>query len=353
MNLDDFTSFSKIDLHDMLAQVEALPDQLLAGWSLGMQAGLPDWSGVRQVLIAGVGGSAIAGELLAAYLEPVCALPIYLHRDYGLPAWAAGPETLVIACSHSGNTEETLSAYDEALRRGCRCLPVTTGGILKARAAAAGGPVWLFQHEGQPRSGVGYCFSLLLAAFARLNLLPDLQAARHELNEAAGAMRRQQPGLRADVPAARNPAKRLAGQMVDRHVVLFGAGLLAPVARRWKDEINEAAKAWAQFEILPEANHNTQAALLYPEEVFGRMLALFLHSPSDHPRNQRRLELTRHSFLVEGLNTDFVEALGETRLAQQWTALHFGDYVTYYLAMAYGVDPTPVLAIEALKRDLA
>ena len=113
MNLDDYSAFLKIDASNMLGEIEALPDQLTAAWKLGLEQPLPDWQGIRQVVVAGMGGSAIGADLLAAYAAPYCRVPIFVQRDYGLPAWANGPETLVIAASHSGNTEETLSSFEQ------------------------------------------------------------------------------------------------------------------------------------------------------------------------------------------------------------------------------------------------
>ncbi len=130
---------------------------------------------------------------------------------------------------------------------------------------------------------------------------------------------------------------------------VYGSGCLAPVARRWKTQINEIAKAGAGFEFLPEADHNALAGLLNPAEILSRTATVFLRAPSDHPRNHLRIDLTRQEFMVEGLNTDVYEAQGESLLAHIWTTLHFGDYTAYYLAMAYGVDPTPVEALEIFK----
>jgi glucose/mannose-6-phosphate isomerase len=165
-------------------------------------------------------------------------------------------------------------------------------------------------------------------------------------------MRIQQESLQKEVPVVRNPAKREAGQLIGRWVMVFGADVLAPVARRWKTQLNELAKAWAQFEALPEADHNALAGLMQPEQALSNTMALFLRARSYHPRNLLRVELTKQAYMLEGLNTDFIDAQGETPLAQQWTALHFGDYVAYYLAMLYETDPTPIAALEGFKRQL-
>jgi glucose/mannose-6-phosphate isomerase len=349
MNLDDHNSFSSLDPQDMLGQIDNLPAQLQEAWESGQNQTLPEWEGIERIVIAGMGGSAIGADLLAAYVEDKCPVPVIVHRDYNLPAWASGPGTLVIASSHSGNTEETLSSFQRAVGSGCRCLSITTGGQLAQSTLQSEMPVWIFEHAGQPRAAVGFSFGLLLALFTRLNLIPNPQA---ELEEAIQAMRKQQEHIRADNPAVHNPAKRMAGQLVGRWVAVFGSGLLNPVARRWKGQISELAKAWAQFEFLPEADHNTLAGTVFPEEVLRHTTAIFLRCPADHPRNRLRLEITRKAFMLEGISTDFLDGQGQTSLGHQWTALHFGDYSAYYLAMAYETDPTPVEALEGLKKEL-
>lgn len=349
MNLTDPQTFSNIDTQNMLAEIDGLPAQLRAAWELGNRLDLPGWTNITQVLVTGMGGSAIGADLLSAYADPFCKTPISVYRDYGLPASAVGPHTLLIASSHSGNTEETLQTFEEALERGCKCLAVTTGGALEQAATAARVPVWKFEHAGQPRAAVGYSFGLLLAALARLKILPDPQT---ELLAAIEEMQRQQETLVASVSPALNPAKRFAGQMVGRMVTVFGSELMVPVARRWKTQINELAKTFAAFDVLPEADHNTLAGILQPEDALSHVMLIFLRSPSDHPRNRLRSDLTRKTFMLEGLNTDFVDARGNTPLANMWTCLHLGDYIAYYLAIAYGIDPTPVDALEALKAEM-
>ena len=346
MNLDDLSSFKQLDPQDMLGQIDHLPDQLAGAWALGQSCPLPETGAIQRVVITGMGGSAIGADLLASYALDACPLPVTVHRDYGLPAFADGPATLVIASSHSGNTEETLDAFDAAAEAGCTLLAICTGGELEKRASARGCPVWKFVHAGQPRAAVGFSFGLLLAAFARLGLVPD---PAEELAGAVKAMKAQQKNLRANVPVADNPSKRMAGQLVGRWVNVYAAGFLAPVARRWKGQVNELAKAGAGFEALPEADHNALAALVNPEETLARTITLFLRSGSDHPRNALRLDLTRRGFLAAGLNTDVYHAQGDSPLAHIWTTLHFGDYNAYYLAMAYGMDPTPVAALQDFK----
>jgi glucose/mannose-6-phosphate isomerase len=349
MNLDDYSAFQKYDPQNMLGQIDDLPEQLKTAWKQGQEQPLPGFQGIRQILIAGMGGSAIGADLLTAYAAPHCEIPVVVHRDYGLPAWAKGEDTLFIASSHSGNTEETLSAFEQARERGCQMVAISTGGKLEQLAGETNIPVWKFEHHGQPRSAVGFSFGYLLALFSRLQLIPD---PKQELLGALTAMRQQQEKMGVKIPAVLNPGKRIAGQLVGRIVTVIGSDYLAPVARRWKGQINELAKAWATFDLLPEADHNTLAGITNPESGLQNLLVLFLRGASDHPRNGLRSDVTRKRFMLEGLTTDYVDASGDTPLAQMWTALHFGDYVTYYLAMAYGINPTPVDAIQSLKAEM-
>jgi glucose/mannose-6-phosphate isomerase len=357
MNLDDLSLFKRLDPQDMMGHIDGLPDQLESAWELSQAQPLefadglrPSASDIRQVVISGMGGSAIGADLVSAAVMDTCPVPIFVHRDYGLPAFAKGPETLMICSSHSGNTEETLDSFEIAIEHGCRALAVCTGGKLAERAREAGVPFWQFAHEGQPRAAVGFSFGLLLGALGRLGLVPD---ASEDVAGAVKAMKSQQAALVAESPVPKNPAKRLAGQLIGRWVTVFGAGALAPVARRWKGQINELAKAVANFEFIPEADHNALAGVLHPAEVIPpHVISLFLRAPSGHPRNRLRLDMTRKNYMLEGLNADGYTAKGDSPIAHIWTTLHFGDYMAYYLAMAYGVDPTPVAALSNLKAAL-
>lgn len=350
MDLDDLERFKQVDQQNMQAAIDALPDQLEDAWALGARLPRLEADGLRQIVIAGMGGSAIGADLLAAYLAPQVRIPLIVWRGYDLPAYAHGEHTLVIASSHSGNTEETLSAYAAGQASGARMMALTTGGQLAEKAAADGALLWQFTHRGQPRAAVGYSFGLLLAALSAAGICSD---QGEEVARAAQAMRQQQTRIAAHSPVGENPAKRLAGQMMDRWPLILAGGILSPVARRWRGQVAELAKALAQFEELPEANHNMLAGVLAPEALIGRAAVIFLRADLDHPRILARVDATNQVLMLEGFYTDTIRARGETLLAQQWTSLHFGDYSAYYLAMGYAVDPTPVSAIESLKQTLA
>lgn len=350
MNLDDLNRFKQLDSFNMLGEIDDLPDQLACAFRLGMEHELPDWKDIKQVVIAGMGASAIGADLLAAYCASLAPLPVFVHRDYGLPFFARGTETLVICSSHSGNTEETLDAFEAALKAECSIIAVCMGGELAKRAKENNIPLWTFDHAARPPAALGFSFGLLLAIFQRLNFIPDQTEA---LEDALASMKRIQTHLRADIPTVKNPAKRYAGQLMGRWVTIMGSGMLTAVARRWKGQINEVAKAGANVEVLPEADHNTLAGTMNPQETLNaHSMTLFLRAPSDHPRNRLRSDLTRKAFMLEGMNTDHVDARGNTPLAHMWTLILFGDYMAYYLAMGYGVDPTPTKALTDFKEAM-
>jgi glucose/mannose-6-phosphate isomerase len=351
MNLDDLERFKQLDPKNMLGEIDNLPDHLGFAYELGLKLDLPNWTDLRQVIIAGMGGSVLAGDLLAAYCASLSPLPVSVHRDYDLPLFARGPETLVVCVSHSGDTEETLSAFEAARQAECCIVVIGTGGELTKRAGENHIPVWEFDHAGQPRSAVGFTFGLMLALFERLGFIPNQRSA---VDDAVNSMKRSQQHFKADVPAAKNPAKRYAGQLMGRWVTFIGSGMMTAVARRWKEQINKIAKAGANFEAIPDANHSTLTGILNPQETLNaHTMTLFLRAPSDHPRNRLRSDLTRQAFLLEGMNTDYVDARGNTPLAHLWTAVLFGDYMAYYLAMGYGVDPSPTPALDDFKKMVA
>lgn len=343
MNLDDPKSFQTAAQARVLAEIEGLPDSLQDGFDSGQAVMLPPAADLKSIVISGSGDSIIAADLLAAYLADLSRVPVHIHRDYGAPAFAAGPETVFIASSYSGETQETLEGFEAAAQSGCRVVALCAGGPLAEAAAKAGAPVWELAGQTSARGALGFSFGLLLAACGRLGLVPEQAGA---LGEAVQALKTQQAGLRTDSPVSQNLAKRDAGQLMGRLVTIFAAGRLVPVARRWKSQINQLAKSMAQFEPIPEADYNTLQGATMPEAILLHSMALFLRAPSDHRQNRLRSNLTRRALMLEGVNTDYVDAKGDGPLAHMWTLAHLGDYIAFYLAAAYGIDPTPLPSPE-------
>ena len=349
MNLDDLDLFKQIDKQNMIAQINGLPDQLQTAWELGQTLPLPKLDDIQNIILCAMGDSASAAELTVAAVSSSLRQPVSVHRNYGLPA-SATEKTLVVCLSHSGNSEEVLDAFETALKNKCRLLVISTGGELTKRAKEKNIPVWSFTYSGMDTSAIAYPFALTLALFARLGLIPDPSA---DVAEAVAMMKRSQQHIVPEVIAAKNPAKRYAGQLVGRWVTFVATENLTPVARRWKTQINQLAKAGANFEIIPEATHNTLIATINPNPTLNaHTMTLFMKAPSDHPRNKLRSDLMRQAFMLEALNTDVIEARGDSVIAHLWTLIIFGDYMAYYLAMAYGADPSEEDEFVNFKRSL-
>lgn len=350
VNLDELSLYEQNDPQRMRERIAELPVHCADGWRMVQEMSLPDdYRRVHGVVVLGMGGSAIGGALAAALVADECPVPVVTIGTYDLPAWA-GPETLVVGSSYSGKTEETLSAFAQALERGCRTAVITTGGDLAEWAQKRGIPLLCFPPCLAPRAAIGYSLMLLLGLLWRAGLVRDYG---EDLDEAIAALEDLQRELRPETPIVHNPAKRLAGQLLGRLPVIYGAGFLAPVARRWKGQFNENAKQWAVWEEMPELNHNAVVGYGLPEEVRERTYVVMLRSRLDHPRVQARWEVTRELLLREGLAPDEIWGQGKSHLAQMLTLIHFGDYVSLYLAMLNGVDPTLVPPIDYLKERLS
>ena len=270
-------------------------------------------------------------------------------RDYELPAHV-GPTTLVVASSFSGATEETIASLATALERHCPVVVVTTGGPLLDVARRAELPHLAFEGGGQPRAALGRSAGILAGLLERAGMLAL------EVEEVAGAVAAAEATVAAsapDVELERNEAKRVAWDLIDRLPTIEAAGWLAPVARRWKTQLNENSKAAATWEELPEATHNAVVGYAEPETLSDRLVVVFLASPDDHPRNHRRAELSRELLKAAGIDHRVVTLAGHGRLAQAMSGIVLGDYVSVYLGLLYGHDPTPVEAIGVLKARLA
>jgi glucose/mannose-6-phosphate isomerase len=276
-------------------------------------------------------------------------VPLTVVRGYDLPAWVS-PSTLVIASSNSGNTEETLSALGAALQRNVPVVAVTTGGALATAAGRASLPLLSFPKIGMPRAAVGYSVGLtagLLERAGHLDLPDD------EVEAAAAVADKAVAAYGPDVPTASNRAKQLAWSLLDRFPIVEAAGFLAPVARRWKTQLNENGKTSAAWEELPEATHNTVVGYPQPEDVRDHLFVVFLASSTDHPRNRVRAALSIAALDDESIANDRVIFEETSRLSQAMHAIVLGDYASSYLAVLYGADPTPIEVLDRIKEALA
>lgn len=348
--LDDQARLQKADPSDMLGAVESLPEQCRNAVAIARSAELPSWSDFDHVVVLGMGGSAIGGDFVRALLEPSLQVPMAVNRDYSIPGYV-GSRSLVIASSYSGGTEETLAAHELASQRGARVLAITTGGELAQRAEAAGQPVVRIPGGLQPRAAVGYALFPLLIALSRLGLFTEPQSA---IDEAIAVLAAQRDRFQRAVPAARNPAKSLAAELMGRApLVLGGGGWKGVVAYRWKCQFNENAKSLAFSNQFPELNHNETCGWEAPEGLTSRVAAILLRDRSDDQRMQTRVDVTKAIVAERAATVAELWAEGESDLARMVSLIYPGDFASAYLALLYGIDPTPVRMIDRLKAELA
>lgn len=371
--LDDPAGLEAGDPDGMLPAIASSAAQVREAAVLAAEAGvatLADDGRPRAVVVCGMGGSGIAGDVLAAAAGPGCPVPVITHRGYGLPAWV-GPVDLVVAVSCSGATEETLSALEEAVRRGCRLLVVGRDGSPLDALGRRGRAVVVPVTQGrQPRASVWALSTPLVVAAHALGLLT---APAEAVEEAAVVLEQIADRCRIDAEMVVNPAKRLAVDLDGQLPVLWGTSPLAGTAAyRFACQLNENAQQPATWGVLPEANHNQVVAFDRPsaqaapedgedffrdreqddERAAGLTLVL-LRDSEEHPQVALRAEVSAELARERALTVVQLRAEGASSFARLASLIGVTDYASAYLALLQGTDPTPVDAITALKQRIA
>jgi len=334
----------------MLNHLHGFPEQCQRAWEKVLKFELPHLhTKISNVVIVGMGGSAIGGDIVRRLALAESKSPVWVHRDYGLPAFVDA-STLVIASSYSGNTEETLSAFTESLKTSARKLVITSGGKLKQLAENEGIPAFVIDYQAPPRAAFPSNFVPLVGIFQKLGLLGDKSA---DLRESLDILNKLSTDFIETKPLASNPAKQLAAKLWGHVAVIYGAEILSEVAQRWKAQFNENSKAWAFFESFPELNHNAVVGYEFPPEAKEKLFVILLRSSSLRPRILLRYETTAKLLAKAGIAYEFAEARGESALAQVLSLVLLGDYSSFYLAMLNEVDPSSTDAINFVKQYLA
>jgi glucose/mannose-6-phosphate isomerase len=350
VDLDDVSAYPQFDRLGMLEHLHAFPEQCQKAWERVQRFELPHLhTGISSVVILGMGGSAIGGDFVRRLALSESKVPVRVHRDYGLPAFV-DDNTLVIASSYSGNTEETLSGFTASPGTAAKKLAITSGGKLKDLAEKEGIPVFIIDYQAPPRAAFPHSFIPLVGIFQKLGLLGDKSA---DLQEAVDVLERLSGEIIETRPLASSPAKQLASKLHGRVAVIYGAEIFSEVARRWKGEFNENSKAWAFFENFPELNHNAVVGYEFPGQVKDSIIVFMLRSSSLHPRILLRYDVTAKLLARAGIAYEFVEASGRGALAQALSLVFLGDYASFYLSMLNEVDPTSTDAINFVKQSLA
>lgn len=349
--LDKPDELRSCDSENMTGAIMALPEQCERALEIGEGAPLPVLARrPSNVLILGLGGSAIGGDLLRTLLADEVEIPVVVNREYDIPAFA-GRDTLVIASSYSGNTEETLTAYSQARARGSQLMAITTGGKLKEIAQRDGVPVIEIPGGLQPRAAIGYSFLPLLVAFWRLGLVRD---KRGDVEEMIALLKKMRGDLGPERPGERNRAKEIADRIYGKLPVVYGSyGWKGAVALRWKTQINENSKGPCYYNFFPELNHNEIVGTEAPQALLKEVEIIILRDEADPPRIRKRIGVTEAILRERVGGITEVWAEGRSPLARLFSLLYIGDFVSLYLAILNGIDPSPVRVISYLKNELA
>ncbi|CAN5547882.1 bifunctional phosphoglucose/phosphomannose isomerase [soil metagenome] len=352
-SLDDLEAIAALDGEDVLTSVERFADQCQEAWSIGRSAtGLPDATDVSSIVVLGMGGSGVSGDVVASVVEPRLPVPLRTIKGYGpLPEWV-GRNTLVFAVSYSGSTEETMATFAEAQERGARSVAISSGGPLQDLVGTHGITHVSIPSGQQPRASLGYLTLPILAILDKVELIPPMG---DDLTEAVAVIRQLAQSCTREVPATDNPAKALAARIKGRIPFVYGAeGLSAAAAYRFKCDLNEYGKTPASWHFFPELDHNEIVGWNQLSDLTSqRCMAVLLRDVQEHARVAARVEITKR--LIQDRLADMVEvrAHGSSPLARVLSLIFVTQLAAIYVGLSYGVDPGPVEVIQQLKSELA
>ncbi|MCC7543675.1 bifunctional phosphoglucose/phosphomannose isomerase [bacterium] len=346
-NLDSLLAHDK---HNILGAVDAQPAHLRLNFADSMDQDItPSWGqGLQHIALAGMGGSALAADMARNWLASRLKVPFEIVRGYNLPEYVEA-HSLVILSSYSGNTEETLAAYEDAKKRSARIVVMTAGGELLKRAEEAGHMLLKLPEVSQPRLSV-FAGLKALACLLEDAGLTEGTDLRRELLDVADWLDIQKSQFNQDDVDGKNLALDIAEQLVGKPVVIYGGMALRSAIYKWKIDINENAKQQAWCNAFPELNHNEMQGWLFSSEK--TVTGVVLRSSLEHERILKRIDVMAEVLKGHGYEPIVVEAQGTTPLQQLlWTIL-LGDYMSSYLGMMNEIDPTPVELVEVFKKKL-
>ena len=345
--LDDASYIDEIDVEGFLGVVEQFPGQIPEAWQRAKHASVDPKGPLEGIAVLGVGGSGISGDVLKAILGADSPLMLHVCRGYELPGWV-GYRTLVFAVSYSGETEETLEAFEKAHAAGARIVTVTTGGTLGKLGEMHGCPGVKLETGLQPRAALG---SLV---FAMLGICEDLGLAELEpdVQETSELLQRRSGEWGRAVPADRNLAKQIAEELTGCIPVIYGSeGLSGVAAYRWKCQLNECSKVNAYWNEFSELSHNEIMGWTRTQEICPQGVVVLRHR-GEHPRITERIKVTLRLIGDRPRLVREVVAAGRSRAARIMDLIYLGDYVATYLAIVRGVDPRRIDLIDRVKREL-
>jgi glucose/mannose-6-phosphate isomerase len=345
-----FEEIASVDPSNMYELIRKFPDQVEEANDIGNAAKIRLISrGVQNIVLNGLGGSAIGGDLLKSYLTGELRVPFIVNRNYRLPGFV-NKHSLVIVSSYSGNTEETTAAFRESVKRGARILCITSGGEVEKTARNKRLPLITIPGGLPPRAALGYSFFPLLIVLAKLGFI---KSKAKEIHETLALLKRQSDQYGSPDNEG-NSALQIAEQLRGRLGIVYSSTeRFDAVATRWRGQMAENAKTLMFGHVLPEMNHNELVGWKTLTDQMREMQVMLLRDKDDHPRIKVRMDVTKG---VLGEHTGRVMEVwseGTSLLARMFSLVHLGDWVSFYLAILHGADPTPVKVIDYLKEELS
>ncbi len=345
--LDDLDNIRRVDSQNMLDIVLRFPEHIEDAVNLAEIFSLTPFR-PDNIIVAGMGGSAIGGEILSDFLFESLKIPIIVNKRGELPAFA-DKKTLLFVVSYSGNTEETLNQFSKGLKTGCRIIAITSGGKVEEICKSTKTPMIKIPPNFQPRVAIAYLFFPMLIVLKKL----ELYNPKGEITDAIEAVKSLRDKIKPDVKSENNVAKALAQKLYKKIPVIYSGVNYKAIANRWHTQFNENAKILAWCGFLPEIDHNEIVGWCdcYCQDQY---MVLHLRDPLESKELQKRTDVTiRDIFEVSACGSHQIVAEGETKLGRMMYLLHLGDVTSIYLAILRGTDPTPVQAIDRLKRALS
>lgn len=347
MTLEDMKRLDPSGMYDLIS---GFPRQVEEAIAIGTSANVKlNVRGVEHIVLCGLGGSAIGGDLLRSYLADELAVPFIVNRGYTLPKYV-GRNSLVIISSYSGNTEETNACHKEAIKRKARILCISSGGLVEKIAQQKRQPHIKVPGGPSPRAALGYSFFPLLITLSKLKLVKNKS---REIAETLTLLKAKSAEY-SDPATATNLAMQLARQLQGRIGIIYSASeRFDAVNTRWRGQIAENAKSLAFGHVLPEMNHNELVGWKVLRDHMAEMQVVFLRDKADHKRVQVRMEITKSIVHEHTSRITEVWSEGTSLLARMFSLVHLGDWVSFHLAMLNAVDPMPVQVIDHLKAELS
>lgn len=330
----------------MLGHLHDIPRQCQEAWQMALSINLPhNYNEINKIIILGMGGSAIGGDLVKTLVTTEATIPIIVHRDFTLPAFV-DHKTLVIVSSYSGNTNETLAAFNEVLKTKAKKLIIASGGILKTISVKESIPIFNIDYQTQPRNALCFNFLAILGTLQRLHVIGGLSV---EIQKTIDVLHQVNGEINEKKTLTVNPSKQLATDLYNRLVVVYGSSFLSAVAHRWKTQFNENSKGWAFWELIPELCHNAIEGYLFPERFSNQVAIVMLYSSLFTNQIKNQYQTIYQLLDKNNITHHTIDGQGDNYLSQMMSLIQFGDYTSYYLALLNQIDPTPVTNIDFIK----